>query len=80
MRVLCRSRVAAIESAGEACLAERVSQPCAYNIVAQHERGLDHVSERGHLRVAEHQLEEREISEKVACLIPNLPERNLPMF
>ena len=49
-------------------------------IVAQHERGLDHVSERGHLRVAEHQLEEREISEKVACLIPNLPERNLPMF
>ena len=29
-------------------------------VVAQHERGLDHVGERGHLCVAKHQLEHRE--------------------
>ena len=63
-RVLRRLRVAAIESAGGQLFIGRMSVNVGAKLVVHVQNGC----------------EGREISEKFACLIPDLPERNLSTF
>ena len=63
-RVLRRLRVAAIESMGGQLFIGRMGVNVGAELVVHVQNGC----------------EGREISEKFACLIPDLPERNLPTF